>query len=126
LGDNFELVPMVVGDASADEIKEILEMLWGGEETLVVISSDLSHYLNYQGAKKVDNETCKAIESMNGDAIGDYQACGRIPLKGLLKIAAEKGLAPTTLDLRNSGDTAGPQDRVVGYGAWAFNKKGQP
>jgi len=125
LGDDFELIPMVVGDSSADEIKEILEMLWGGDETLVVISSDLSHYLNYQGAKKVDGETCKAIESLDGEAIGDYQACGRIALKGLLKIAAEKNLIPTTLDLRNSGDTAGPQDRVVGYGAWAFNEKSQ-
>ena len=120
LGSNFKLIPMVVGDADADEVMEILEILWGGDETLVVISSDLSHYLNYNGAKKVDGETCKAIENLDLDGIGDYQACGRTPLKGLLKMADKKGLKVTTLDLRNSGDTAGPRDRVVGYGAWSF------
>ena len=121
LGDNFKLIPMVVGDADADEIMEILEMLWGGDETLIIISSDLSHYLPYGGAKKVDGETCKAIENLDLDSIGDYQACGRTALKGLLKIAGKKGLKATTLDLRNSGDTAGDRDRVVGYGAWSFN-----
>ncbi len=122
LGNDFKLIPLVVGDAHADEIVEILEALWGNDETLIVISSDLSHYLNYDGAKKVDEKTCAAIENFDTDAIGDYQACGRVPLKGLLKIAEKKGLKVTTLDLRNSGDTSGPRDRVVGYGAWSFNE----
>ena len=120
LGNNFKLIPMVVGDAHTDEIMEILETLWGNDETLIVISSDLSHYLSYDGAKKVDGETCKAIENLDLNSIGDYQACGRVPLKGLLKMANKKGLKATTLDLRNSGDTAGDRDRVVGYGAWSF------
>ncbi len=120
LGNNFKLIPLVVGDAHTDEVVEILETLWGNDETLIIISSDLSHYLSYDGAKKVDEETCKAIENLDIDAIGDYQACGRVPLKGLLKMANKKGLKATTLDLRNSGDTAGDRDRVVGYGAWSF------
>lgn len=120
LGNDFKLIPMVVGDASTDEVSEILELLWGGPETLIVISTDLSHFLSYDGAKKVDGDTCRAIENLDLDAIGDYQACGRVPLKGLLHLAAKKGLAVTTLDLKNSGDTAGPRERVVGYGAWAF------
>lgn len=122
----FTLVPLVVGDTTNDEVAEVLETLWGGDETLIVISSDLTHYLDYDAARAVDQRTCDAIESLNPDAIGRDQACGRVPVKGLLTIANRKHLKVTTVDLRNSGDTAGPRDRVVGYGAWIFEEAGAP
>jgi hypothetical protein len=116
----FTLVPLVVGDASAEEVADVLERLWGGPETLIVISSDLSHYLDYDTASRLDRETCSAIEALDHTRIGYDQACGRIPVSGLLAVAKRRGLSVTTLDLRNSGDTAGGRDRVVGYGAWMF------
>ena len=119
LGD-IELVPFVVGEASADDVAQVLDLLWGSEETLIVVSSDLSHYLDYETARRSDAATCHAIESLTPEAIGRDQACGRVPIRGLLHLARQKRLMPETLDLRNSGDTAGPRDRVVGYGAWAF------
>ncbi len=119
--DDFTLVPLVVGDTRAEEVSEVLEHLWGGDETLIVISSDLSHYHDYNTARAIDNETCEAIEAMNPAAIHYEQACGRNPVTGLLLAAKKHGLHPTTLDLRNSGDTAGDKSSVVGYGAWAFN-----
>lgn len=118
--DEFTLVPMVVGDSSAEDICEVLELLWGGRETLVVISSDLSHYHDYKTAQVMDNLTCKAIEALDGDAISQEQACGRNPVSGLLQVAQHHDMKVTTLDLRNSGDTAGSKDQVVGYGAWMF------
>ena len=119
--DSFSLVPLVVGDASAVEVSEALELLWGGDETLIVISSDLSHYHDYNTARAMDTETCHAIEQLNADAIHYDQACGRNPVTGLLLAAKAHGLQATTLDLRNSGDTAGDKSQVVGYGAWAFS-----
>lgn len=119
LGD-FKLVPMVVGDASPAEIAEVLETLWGGPETLIVISSDLSHYLNYDAARAIDRRTCDAITAFEPTKIERNGACGRFPVRGLLHLAKERGMRVETLDLRNSGDTAGSKDRVVGYGAWAF------
>lgn len=117
---HFSLVPLVVGDASAEEVSEVLERLWGGDETLIVISSDLSHYHDYNTARAMDSETCEAIEHMNPSAIHYDQACGRNPVNGLLLAAKKHGLQVTTLDLRNSGDTAGDKSNVVGYGAWAL------
>ena len=119
LGD-FSLVPLVVGNATSDDVAEVLEALWGGPETLIVISSDLSHYLDYDSASKIDHKTCTSIEQLDPRSIGDDQACGRIPLKGLLKLARHKGMDVQTIGLCNSGDTAGSRDRVVGYGGWAF------
>jgi hypothetical protein len=118
----FRLVPLVVGQATADEVAGVLERLWGGAETLIVISSDLSHYLDYDTARRVDQATCRAIEALDPAAIGHDQACGRIPVAGLLTVARRRGLAVETLDLRNSGDTAGDRRRVVGYGAWMFTE----
>ncbi len=117
----FKLIPLLVGDASAAEVARVLERFWGGDETLVVISSDLSHYLPYSNAQVIDAETSRAIERLDPEAIADHQACGRIPLKGLLLEARRHGLKADTLDLRNSGDTAGPRNRVVGYGAYVFH-----
>lgn len=116
----FTLVPMVAGEALPAEVAAIIEALWGGDETLVVISSDLSHYLDYAAARAVDQRTCQAIERLDPVAIAPDGACGRIPIGGLLTVARRHGLAVETVDLRSSGDTAGPRDRVVGYGAWTF------
>lgn len=118
--EDFKLMPLVVGDATSDMVVEILEILWGGSETLIVISSDLSHFLDYEQAQSLDANTCKAIEDLDPAAIGDGQACGRNPLIGLLELARRRGLKVKTLNLCNSGDTAGTKERVVGYGAWAF------
>jgi MEMO1 family protein len=119
--EHFQLIPLVVGDATAEEVAEVLERLWGGEETLVVISSDLSHYHDYTTAQRLDSKTATAIEALEPEAISSDGACGRNPVKGLLLLARRKGMQVETLDLRNSGDTAGPRDQVVGYGAWAFH-----
>lgn len=118
---SFSLVPLVVGDAAAEEIAEVLEKLWGGDETLIVISSDLSHYHDYETAQQMDSATSLAIERLNPDEIEDEGACGRNPIKGLLLAARDKHLIAVTVDLRNSGDTAGPSDRVVGYGTYIFH-----
>jgi len=116
----FSLLPLVVGDATTGEVADVLDAVWGGPETLIVISSDLSHFLDYDSARRIDDQTCKSIERMDAHSIGDGQACGRIPLKGLLEVAKTRGMRVETVGLCNSGDTAGPRDRVVGYGGWAF------
>ena len=119
--ENFYLVPLVVGDANTDEVAEVLEQLWGGDETLIVISSDLSHYHDYETAQQMDSDTSVAIERLHPDEIESEGACGRNPIRGLLQVARRKQLEAVTVDLRNSGDTAGPSDRVVGYGSYIFH-----
>ena len=116
---SFTLVPLAVGRASAVEVQQVLEALWGGDETLLVISTDLSHYLSYDQARAVDRATVAAILRLDDD-LGHEQACGATPLAGALLAARAHGLAPRLLDLRNSGDTAGDRSRVVGYAALAF------
>lgn len=117
--DTFSIVPLVVGDASGEEVAELMERLWGGPETLFVISSDLSHYHPYQCAQILDSNTSHEIENCHS-VLGGEQACGCRPVNGLLQVAKKHGLNVTTLDLRNSGDTAGDKERVVGYGAYAL------
>ena len=117
----FELLPLAVGMASAEEVAAVLETLWGGEETLIVISSDLSHYLPYALAQQVDHDTAQSILRLAGP-VSHEQACGGTPINGLLLSARRHGLTPHLLDLRNSGDTAGSRDRVVGYAAFAFTE----
>ncbi len=116
----FRIVPLVVGTASDIEVAEVMEALWGGDETRFVISSDLSHYLDYKHARRVDAATARAIEELKPENISEEQACGRVAICGLLRVAQHHGLRAHTVDLRNSGDTSGPRDRVVGYGAWVF------
>ena len=116
----FSLVPLVVGDCAASEVAEVIERLWGGDETLFVISSDLSHYNAYEVARQQDKKTSDAILRLAPQDIDYGDACGRNPVNGLLLAAKQHGLKPELLDLRNSGDTAGPRDRVVGYGAYIF------
>jgi MEMO1 family protein len=118
--EDFILVPLAVGDASTEGVAEVFETLWGGPETRFVISSDLSHYHDLQTARRLDQSTAKAIEALKPAGIGEERACGRIPIRGLLQVARQHGLRARTLDLRTSGDTAGPRDQVVGYGAFAF------
>jgi len=118
--NKFTLIPLVVGDTSAEEVAEVIEQLWGGPETLIVISSDLSHYQNYTTAQQLDEATCRAIETLNPDDINYHDACGCNPVNGLLISARHHDLKTTTVDLRNSGDTAGSGEQVVGYGAWIF------
>jgi AmmeMemoRadiSam system protein B/AmmeMemoRadiSam system protein A len=118
--DDFKVLPLVVGQATPAQVAQVLDKLWGGPETLIVVSSDLSHYLDYDSARAIDQRTCQAIEALAPDRISTHGACGRFPLGGLLTLAREKGLTVETVDLRNSGDTAGPRDRVVGYGSWLF------
>lgn len=116
----FSLVPLVTGDAAPSEVGAVIEALWGGQETLIVVSSDLSHYHDYSTASRLDAATSAAIESLRDEDIADHHACGAVAIRGLLWSARRRGLRAQTLDLRNSGDTAGPKDRVVGYGAYAF------
>lgn len=120
--DDFSLVPLVVGQASPSDVAEVIEALWGGPETAIVISSDLSHYLDYETARKTDSRTCGAIEALDPSAIASGDACGRFPVGGLLQVAKQRGMTVTTLDVRNSGDTAGSKDQVVGYGSWMFQE----
>ncbi len=119
--DNFSIVPFIVGNARAEDVQAVINHLWGGPETIFVISSDLSHYLDYASARDKDAHTTQAIESLDWTHIGFDDACGRIPVAGMLRAAAQHGLQAHTLDLRNSGDTAGDKSRVVGYGAYVFN-----
>jgi AmmeMemoRadiSam system protein B/AmmeMemoRadiSam system protein A len=119
LGD-FRLTPLVVGDASAEDVAAVMDLLWGGPETLLVVSSDLSHYYDYATARRLDAATSRAIEALDPASLGRESACGRVPVRGLLVAARARALRARSLDVRSSGDTAGPRDQVVGYGAYAF------
>jgi len=116
----IKFLPLVVGEASGEEVAEVLERVWGDEETALVISSDLSHYLPYDTARRVDRETADEILRLGGP-LDPRRACGAFPINGLLVAARRRGLVPSLLDLRNSGDTAGDRRQVVGYGAFAFH-----
>jgi hypothetical protein len=119
--EDFALVPFSVGDATADAVCELLELLWGGDETLIVISSDLSHYYDYQTARRLDAATTRAIESLQPEGLDSESACGRVPIRGLLQAARRHGLRARALDVRSSGDTAGTRAEVVGYGSYLFS-----
>lgn len=123
--DEFTLVPLVVGDTVPETVAEVIDMVWTDPETLVVVSSDLSHYLPYADARRRDQATCNAIERLDSGRIGHADACGATAVAGLLIAAARRNLAVRTLDLRNSGDTAGGRGQVVGYGSWLF-EEGKP
>jgi hypothetical protein len=119
---DFKIVPLLVGEASDEDIAAVIEALWGGDETRIVISSDLSHYHDYATAQAIDSETARIIESLNAKKLRGDLACGCRPICGLLNAAKERGLACHVVDLRNSGDTSGDRDRVVGYGAFVFTE----
>jgi MEMO1 family protein len=117
----FALVPLLVGDATPQEVGAALARLWGGAETLIVVSSDLSHYLDYETAQNRDAATAAAIERGDWNGLGPNDACGFLPIAGLLIEASRRDLNARRLALCNSGDTAGSRDSVVGYGAWMFS-----
>ena len=117
---SFAIVPFLVGRADAETVDEILEPLWDGDRTLIVVSSDLSHQHPYEEARRLDQATAEAIEQLHGETLGPRSACGRNAIVGLLHTARKHGLNCRTVDLRSSGDTAGPRQRVVGYGSWVF------
>jgi AmmeMemoRadiSam system protein B/AmmeMemoRadiSam system protein A len=115
----FALAPVLVGDASPDSVARLLREAWGGPETLIVISSDLSHYHDYATAQQLDGAAAQAIELMRPDLLKDDHACGNRALRGFMLEARRRDLRVTALDVRNSGDTAGDKSRVVGYGSFA-------
>jgi AmmeMemoRadiSam system protein B len=121
---SFKAVPLVVGDTVPQEVADVLRRLWGGPETLIVVSSDLSHYHDYDAARRLDAATAAAVELGDWASLGPNQACGFLAVAGLLVETGRRGLKARRLSLCNSGDTAGSRDRVVGYGAWMFEQAG--
>jgi AmmeMemoRadiSam system protein B len=117
--DDARVLPVVVGQCAASDVVALLDALWGGPETAVIVSTDLSHYHRYEDAVALDRRTIAAIAALQPEGVGDRDACGAYPLRGLLASAAVRGLATEVLDVRNSGDTAGDRRSVVGYGAVA-------
>jgi len=118
--DEFVVVPLLVGDAAAAEVAAAIETAGLDDETLLVVSSDLTHFLDYETAREHDSRTAAEIEALRHETIGPFEACGCRSIAGLLEIARRRGWSAQTLDLRNSGDTAGERKSVVGYGAFAF------
>jgi AmmeMemoRadiSam system protein B len=118
---SFRVVPFAVGDATAADVAEVIDLLWGGPETLIVISSDLSHYHAYGEARALDQASAQTVLALS-PTLGYEQACGALPINGLLTVARRRGLRPELLDLRNSGDTAGDKFRVVGYASFVFSE----
>jgi AmmeMemoRadiSam system protein B len=120
------ILPLVTGDARPEEVADVLDLVWTAD-TLVVVSSDLSHYLPYDEARRVDADTAAAVESLDIDAVAPHRACGAVALRGLMVAARRRGLEARCVDLRSSGDTAsgrhGPRGRVVGYGAFGFRER---
>jgi len=119
---SFQLVPLVVGDAAPQQVAQLLRQLWDGPETLIVVSSDLSHYHSYETAQRLDLSTAEAIEQGEWTSLSSSRACGWLAVAGLLIETRRRGLGSYRLALCNSGDTVGSRDRVVGYGAWMFGE----
>jgi AmmeMemoRadiSam system protein B len=117
---DFELMPLIVGWATPDEVAAAIAAVWTERDTVVIVSTDLSHYHRYADAVRLDRRTAAAIATRQVNAIADHDACGAYPLRGLLQVATDRDLNVETIDVRNSGDTAGDRERVVGYGAFAL------
>jgi hypothetical protein len=123
LPGEFSLLPLVVGDAKPEEVAAAIDAVWGGDETAVVVSSDLSHYLAYEDARRMDEATARRIVALDAAPLDHQQACGAEPVNGLVHTARSRRMRVEQLDLRSSGDTAGDRGRVVGYGAFAFHQQ---
>jgi AmmeMemoRadiSam system protein B len=117
----FSLVPIVAGEATAEQVAQVLEMFYDDADTLLVISSDLSHYHDYATAQRLDRETSDKIENLQYQQLDVESACGRVGVRGLMALAQKKSLQIKNIDLRNSGDTAGTKERVVGYGTYIID-----
>jgi AmmeMemoRadiSam system protein B len=120
LGD-VAVVPLAVGRAAPDEVAEVIDALWGGPETVVVVSSDLSHYLHHDEARAVDAGTVEQVLALDGP-LDHHQACGATPVNGLLVVARRRGMSARLLGMCTSGDVTGDRRRVVGYAAVAFTE----
>ena len=120
--DTFTVVPLAIGEANASEVADVIDTLWADGETLVVVSSDLSHYHDYWTARAIDSETSNLIESFQWLKLSGERACGYGGIRGLLKVAQQRHLRVKTVDLRNSGDTSGMTDQVVGYGSYVIHE----
>jgi AmmeMemoRadiSam system protein B len=120
--DRFTIVPLLVGEAEPLDVTEVLDRLWGGDEALILVSSDLSHHHDYETAQRIDGATATAIRGLDPAGLTPGSACGRIPIAGLLHAARNRGMRCETVSQCNSGDTGGPLDNVVGYGAFAFTE----
>jgi AmmeMemoRadiSam system protein B len=118
---HFQLVPLVVGEAEPSSVAEVIEAAWGGPETLIVVSTDLSHFHDYDTCCSIDRETSEHIAALRFEQLSGDRACGFVPLRGLLLAARRRAMAVEIVDVRNSGDTDGPRDRVVGYGAYLLH-----
>lgn len=118
------VLPLAVGDAAATEVADVLDLVWGWEETVVVVSSDLSHYLTHEDAVAVDDVTITQILALDG-TIDHTRACGASPVNGLLEAARRREMSTELLGRATSGDTAGGKDRVVGYASFALCENGE-
>jgi AmmeMemoRadiSam system protein B len=118
--DRFEIAPFLLSNAPSEQAAHLIQLLWGAAETVFVISSDLSHYLHYEQARATDQQTAESIVQLDDKSIDQARACGFSAIAAALQVARKKSLQCVKLDLRNSGDTSGFKDRVVGYGAFAF------
>lgn len=118
--DKFTLLPIIAGEATSKQVCQVLEQVWGGTETLIVISSDLSHFHDYATAQRLDKKTSEFIQSLQYEKLDYDSACGRVPISGLLAYAEKYHLQVNKVDLKNSGDTAGDKKRVVGYGSYVI------
>lgn len=121
--DSFTLVPILIGDAGSEQVADVIDICLQTPNTFLVVSSDLSHYLGYESARKLDTRTVRAIEQLQPSNIQHEQACGRVPILGLITCAQRHGWWVRAVDYRNSGDTAGSKDRVVGYGAFLVSEE---
>ena len=117
---SFAVTPLLIGRASSTAVSRVLDALWGDDSTLLAVSSDLSHYHDYETANRLDGATSLAIQALESERITSRDACGWLPIHGLLETAQRRGMRVREVDLRNSGDTGGPRDRVVGYGSFLF------
>lgn len=116
--DEFRVLPVLVGQSPPESVAALIDALWGGDETRIIVSSDLSHYHDYETARALDQHTAELVETLRLEELTSENACGCHPLRGLLHVVRAKGLLVRAADLRSSGDTAGPRDRVVGYGSF--------
>jgi MEMO1 family protein len=116
----FEIVPILVGDADPHQVAEALRRVWGGPETVVAISSDLSHFLEQTSAQSIDSDTARRIETLDAAALDGRRACGFLSVRAALEIAAERDMRASGLHLATSADAGADASRVVGYGAFAL------
>lgn len=120
--DRFALVPLVAGDVSTEAVAQVIDLLWDGPETLIVVSWDLRHYLDYDTSRRRDAVTSQAIMGNMPEKVGPEDACGYAGIRCLLAVERQRGLRIEAIDVRSSGDTTGSRDGVVGYGAFSIEE----